>query len=203
MLNNRWHYIIQMVLLLPVLGCLKSICLFTVHRLCPFSHSLGSIPLKCVYLCNLAHISSMLETNSNRMLSFSLLKESHKVHLLRSVFSKVINRWWGNLWVLTRQCYLQENATRSSGFLSCWHCQTDMYGGSVSVSCNYPLVSPTASHKACSSLSSHGGSSSTCVTWMRLETQSAPVGDRKLTLIVPVSWWNSLVYFFCWDPVNT
>lgn len=142
MLNNRWHYIIQMVLLLPILGCLESICLFTVHRLCPFSHSLGSIPLKCVYLCNLAHISSMLETNSNRMLSFSLLKESQKVHLLLSVFSKVINSWWGNLWVLTRQCYLQENAARSSGFLSCWHCQSDMYGGSVSVSCNYPLVSP-------------------------------------------------------------
>lgn len=51
---------------------------------------------------------------------------------------------------------------------------------------------------SCSSLSSCGSSFSTCVTWMRLETWTDAVGDCKLMLMVPISWWNSLVYFFCW-----
>lgn len=111
-------------------------CVFTVHTLFPFSHSLGSIPLNCVYLCNLAHINSILETNSNCMFSFSLLKasDSHKVLLCffqgyQQVMRKSVTP------------HFQENAARSIGSVSCWHCQIDMYVGSASVSwC--PLVSP-------------------------------------------------------------
>lgn len=102
---------------------------FTVHRLFPFSHSLGSIPLTCVYLCNLAHINSILETNSNCMFSFSLLKasDSHKVLLCffqgyQQVMRKSVTP------------HFQENAARSIGSVSCWHCQIDMYVGFVSVS---------------------------------------------------------------------
>lgn len=91
-----------MVLLVPVLECLKQTCLFMVCRLCPFSQLLGSIPLKCVYLCSLTYIISILETNSDHLFFCSLLmaSESHNGHLL-SVFSRFINRWWGNRWVIT------------------------------------------------------------------------------------------------------
>lgn len=60
----------------------------------------------------------------------------------------------------------------------------------------------TASHEGCSSLSSCCSSFSICVTWMMSETSVATMGDRKIMLMVPISWLKCLFYFCC-GPANT
>lgn len=129
-----------MVLLVPVLECLKQTCSFMVCRLCPFSQTLGSIPLKCAYLCSLTYIISILEKNSDRLFFFSLLKasESHNVHLLcffqvcQQVMRKSVSHHY------TRQ----GNAARNSGPLSCWHCQSDF----MLALCLCPVINPWSPH---------------------------------------------------------
>lgn len=60
----------------------------------------------------------------------------------------------------------------------------------------------TASHEGCSSLSYHSSSFSICVTWMRPETSTDTMGDRKIMLMIPISWLNCL-FKFCCGPANT
>lgn len=168
MLNKRWHYAIQWSCLFLFWNVWSRHAYLWFVDSVLFSQSLGLIPLKCMHLSSLTYIKSILETNSDHLFFCSLLKaaESHNVHLL-SVFSRFINRQWGNLWVITTldRETLPEAVVLSK---SDWQCQ-QLCWPCVYALCLTPGVL-TAFHKSCSSLNSHADSSSTCVTWMRLET---------------------------------